>query len=105
VEVGQVHDGLREVKRYREIAQPGKTGADAMTQVEVLKPTDRIIVQGLQRVRPGVTVTPQQVDMLTLLVKQPAGPTNDVQTEAAAKAADGDAKVTDRKAPAAEAKH
>lgn len=73
VEVGQVQDGLREVKRFREIAQPGQSGADAMTQVEVLKPTDRIIVQGLQRVRPGVTVTPQQVDMLTLMVKQSAG--------------------------------
>jgi len=104
VEVGQVHDGLREVKRYREIAEPGKSGADAMNQVEVLKPTDRIIVQGLQRVRPGVTVTPQQVDMLTLLVKQAASPTNAVQTEAAAEAANGDAPANDANAPAAEAK-
>jgi hypothetical protein len=87
VEVGQVHDGLREVKRYREIAEPGKSGADSMTRVEVLKPTDRVIVQGLQRVRAGVTVTPQQVDMLTLLVKQAAGPTNDIQTTPAAKPA------------------
>jgi RND family efflux transporter MFP subunit len=87
VEVGQVHDGLREVKRYREIAEPGKSGADSMTRVEVLKPADRVIVQGLQRVRAGVTVTPQQVDMLTLLVKQAAGPTNDIQTTPAAKPA------------------
>lgn len=73
VETGQVQDGLREVKRYREIAEPSRDGADTTTQVEVLKPTDRIIVQGLQRVRPGAMVTPQQVDMLTLMVKQSTG--------------------------------
>jgi RND family efflux transporter MFP subunit len=74
VEVGQVQDGLREVKRDREIAEPSANGgADQTTTVEVLKPTDRIIVQGLQRVRPGATVTPQQVDMLTLMVKEQAG--------------------------------
>ena len=67
VDVGQVQDGLREVSRYREISQPGADGADKTTQVEVLTPTDRVIVQGLQRVRPGATVHPQQVDMLTLM--------------------------------------
>ena len=36
---------------------PATGGADTTKQVEVLKPTDRIIVQGLQRVRPGATVT------------------------------------------------
>lgn len=67
VDVGQVQDGLREVLRYREIAEPGDDGADTTKQVEVLKPTDRIIVQGLQRVRAGAEVIPKLVDMLTLL--------------------------------------
>jgi RND family efflux transporter MFP subunit len=67
VDVGQAQDGLREVSRYREIIEPGADGADRSKQVEVLKSTDRIIVQGLQRVRPGATVNPQLVDMLTLL--------------------------------------
>ena len=67
VEVGQTQDGLREVNRYREIMEPGADGADTTKQVEVFKPTDRVIVQGLQRVRPGATVNPQLVDMLTLL--------------------------------------
>ena len=67
VDVGQVQDGLREVNRYRAITEPGKDGADTTKQVEVLTPSDRIIVQGLQRVRPGATVNPQLVDMLTLL--------------------------------------
>lgn len=103
VEVGQVHDGLREVKRHREIAEPGAAGADKMTRVEVLKPTDRIIVQGLQRVRPGVTVTPQQVEMLTLLVKQAAGPTSTSNPSPAAEKPAADVKVNDENAPAAEA--
>jgi RND family efflux transporter MFP subunit len=67
VDVGQVQDGLREVNRYRSITEPGQDGADTTRQVEVLRPSDRIIVQGLQRVRPGATVTPQPVDMLTLM--------------------------------------
>jgi RND family efflux transporter MFP subunit len=67
VDVGQVQDGLREVMRYREIMEPGADGADSTKQVEVLSPADRVIVQGLQRVRPGATVNPQLVDMLTLL--------------------------------------
>lgn len=100
VQTGQVHDGLREVKRYREIVEPGQTGADAMTQVEVLKPTDRIIVQGLQRVKPGVTVNPQLVDMLTLLVKQAAGPTSESNPAPASVKSAAEAKSNDEKAPA-----
>jgi multidrug efflux system membrane fusion protein len=44
VELGPLHDGLREVR-------------------DGLAPGERIVVNGLQRVRPGVTVTPQQVAM------------------------------------------
>jgi RND family efflux transporter MFP subunit len=73
VETGQVQDGLREVLRYRAVVEPGDEGADTTKQVEVLKPTDRIIVQGLQRVRPGAKVNPKQVDMLTLLSQSAAG--------------------------------
>ena len=40
-----------------------------IAKVEVLKPNDRVIVDGLQRVRPGVKVEPKLVDMATLLVK------------------------------------
>ena len=73
VDVGQIHDGLREVMRYRTIAQPGPEGSDSTTQVEVLSPTDRVIINGLQRVRPGAKVDPRQVNMLTQLAtdKQP----------------------------------
>lgn len=93
VDVGQVQDGLREVKRYREIVVPGAQGADKAMQVEVLKPADRVIVQGLQRVRPGATVNPQLVDMQTLLsaptpgTRPPgeANPTAPNATKAAAK--------------------
>lgn len=67
VDVGQAQDGLREVKQNRQIIEPGADGADTTREVEVLRPSDRIIVQGLQRVRPGATVEPQLVDMLTLL--------------------------------------
>ena len=78
VDVGQVHDGLREVKRYRTIVSPGPDGKDATEKVEVLKASDRVIVDGLQRVRPGATVEPRLVDMLTQLthpVGQPKGAT------------------------------
>ncbi|MCE5267413.1 MAG: efflux RND transporter periplasmic adaptor subunit [Planctomycetaceae bacterium] len=37
-----------------------------------LKPTDRVVVSGLQRVRPGIEVKTEQVDMKTLAVKQPS---------------------------------
>ncbi len=72
VDVGQIQDGLREVLRYRTITEPG-AGKDSTTEVEVLKPTDRVVVEGLQRVRPGTKVDPRLVDMLTLLVEKPAG--------------------------------
>ena len=53
--------------RYRTITEPGGDGNDVTKQVEVLSPTDRVIVEGLQRVRPGAKVDPRLVDMLTML--------------------------------------
>jgi hypothetical protein len=67
VEVGQVFDGLREVLRYRTTTEPGADGKDVTKQVEVLKATDRVIVMGLLRARPGDKVNPRPVDMMTLL--------------------------------------
>jgi RND family efflux transporter MFP subunit len=67
VEVGQIHNSLREVFRLRAITEPGSDGKDVTKEVEVLKPTDRVIVNGLQRVRPGAKVDPRPVDMLTML--------------------------------------
>ncbi len=67
VDVGQLHDGLREVKRFLTKMEPGPDGKDVVKQVEVLKPTDRVIVLGLQRARPGDKVEPKPVDMVTLL--------------------------------------
>lgn len=75
VEVGQLQDGLREVHRYREVSEPGPDGQDVIQRVEVLRPSDRILVDGLQRVRPGAKVDPRPVDMLTLLAANPAGTT------------------------------
>lgn len=49
VAVGQLHGGLREVRSPE------------------LKETDRVIVDGLQRARPGATVKPREVDMLSLI--------------------------------------
>jgi RND family efflux transporter MFP subunit len=69
VDVGQLFGGLREVLRFRTIPVPGSEGQDATKQVEVLKPTDRVIVIGLLRARPGDKVTPKLVDMQTLLVE------------------------------------
>lgn len=66
VDVGQMHEGLVEVLRYRTITEPG-AGPEKTKTVEVLTPQDRIVVNGLQRVRPGVTCDPQMVDMLTML--------------------------------------
>mgnify|MGYP002623554182 CR=1 FL=1 len=73
VDVGQMHNGLREVKPYRTITDTGPDGKDVTKQVEVLKPTDRVIVEGLLRARPGIKVDPQKVDMLTLL-RSPESP-------------------------------
>jgi RND family efflux transporter MFP subunit len=47
IKTGQVHDGLRVVE-------------------EGLSAGDRIVVNGLQRVRPGLVVKPETVDMMTL---------------------------------------
>src|SRR5262249_36754815 len=44
VRLGALHDGLREI-------------------TDGLKPGERVIVNGLQQVRPGITVEPQTVDM------------------------------------------
>jgi RND family efflux transporter MFP subunit len=74
VEVGQIHDGLREVFRFRTITKPGPDGKDVAEQVEVLKPTDRVIVNGLQRVRPDAKCDPKEVNMLTLLKGSNSGP-------------------------------
>jgi RND family efflux transporter MFP subunit len=81
VEVGQIHDGLREVMRYRTIREPGPEGKDVTKQIVVLKPTDRVIVNGLQRVRPGAKVDPKPVDMLTLLRGSSPGPKKDKKSE------------------------
>jgi RND family efflux transporter MFP subunit len=69
VDVAQLHQGLREVLRSRSIATAGPEGNDVTKKVEVVKPDDRIIVDGLQRVRPGDKVKPILVNMQTLLVE------------------------------------
>jgi RND family efflux transporter MFP subunit len=68
-DVGQVFDGLREVLRFRTITESGADGKDVTKQVEVLNPTDRVIVIGMLRARPGDKVDPKLVDMQTLLGK------------------------------------
>jgi RND family efflux transporter MFP subunit len=80
VDVGQLHQGLREVQRFRSIATPGADGSDATKKVEVLKPEDRLIVDGLQRVRPGDKVKANLVDMQTLL-SEPASEKKPAPTE------------------------
>jgi membrane fusion protein, multidrug efflux system len=54
VRLGAVHDGLRAVD-------------------DGLKPGERVIVSGLQQVRPGVTVEPRLVDMPTSEARHPNG--------------------------------
>jgi RND family efflux transporter MFP subunit len=54
VRLGAVHDGLRAVD-------------------DGLKPGDRVIVNGLQQVRPGITVEPNLVDMPTSEARHPNG--------------------------------
>lgn len=73
VDVRQLHDGLREVLAYREIVTTAPDGTESTKRVQVLKPTDRLIVSGLQRVRPGVKVQPEMVDMATLMAEPPSG--------------------------------
>jgi RND family efflux transporter MFP subunit len=67
VEVGQLHGGLREVYRFRTVLEPGPEGKLVARKVEVLKPTDWLVVEGLMRARPGDKVEPKHVDMQTLL--------------------------------------
>lgn len=76
VDVGQIHHGLREVMPTREVDEPGKDGRLVTKTVEVLKADDRIIVDGLQRVRPGIKVEPKSVDMITLLRNVPEAKTD-----------------------------
>ncbi|MBI3407466.1 MAG: efflux RND transporter periplasmic adaptor subunit [Planctomycetes bacterium] len=74
VEVRQLHGaGLREVLSVLKMNEPDASGKDVTKEVEVLKPTDRIIVEGMQRARPGATVDPRPVDMLTLLNDSQSG--------------------------------
>ncbi len=71
VELGRRADGLRVVQRYKEMpkydakgrAVLGEDGTPVLEKVEVLGPQDRVIVSGVQRVRPGVTVEPKLVPM------------------------------------------
>jgi multidrug efflux system membrane fusion protein len=67
VEVGQLHEGLREVYRFRTVMEPGSDGKAVAKKVEVLKPTDWLVVDGLMRARQGDKVDPKHVDMQTLL--------------------------------------
>jgi RND family efflux transporter MFP subunit len=69
VDVGQMHGTLREVNRYRTVVEAVPDGQDERRRVEVLLPADRVIVEGVQRVRPGATVDPKLVDMTTLLAQ------------------------------------
>jgi RND family efflux transporter MFP subunit len=66
VEVGQLFDGMREVKPFKTIKEDSG-GKEVTRKVEVLKATDRVIVDGLQRARPGTTVDPRLVSMQTLM--------------------------------------
>ena len=65
-----------------------------------LKPEEKIVVEGLQRVRPGAPVQGKDVDMLTL--KDPNAPADAKPADAAAPAAEkpADAKPADAAAPA-----
>jgi len=79
VEVGQLQGQLREVKRYRTLIDTAEDGSNVRRQVEVLKPTDRIIVQGLLRAKAGAKVDPRLVNMLTMM------PVEEAKTPAAKK--------------------
>jgi RND family efflux transporter MFP subunit len=71
VDVGEMHGELREVKRYRTVTETSAHGAAVKKQVEVLRASDRVIVEGLQRSRPGAKVEPRLVEMATLLPVRP----------------------------------
>lgn len=62
VKLGQAADGLRVVR-------------------EGLSPGERIVVNGLQRVRPGMPVTPEAVSMLTLAAAGGAAPLPSAEAE------------------------
>lgn len=72
VTVGQLFNGLREVLPNRNIPDSDAQGKSITRQVKVLSATDRVLVAGLQRVRPGVTVDPRLIDMLTQLPEKEA---------------------------------
>jgi RND family efflux transporter MFP subunit len=55
VEPGALHDGLREIKPAPDSADPGKA--------EGLRPGDRVVLNGMQRLRPGMKVEPTAVPM------------------------------------------
>jgi multidrug efflux pump subunit AcrA (membrane-fusion protein) len=56
VHLGALHDGLREI-------------------TDGLKPGERVVVKGLQQVRPGMTVEPSLTDMPASEVRNPNGTT------------------------------
>jgi RND family efflux transporter MFP subunit len=60
VETGALHNGLREIKSVR---KDDDSVAKDSTSIEGLRKGERIIVNGLQRVRQGVTVEPNKVPM------------------------------------------
>jgi RND family efflux transporter MFP subunit len=66
VKLGRLHDGLRVIQ-------------------EGVKPGELVIVNGLQRARPGLTVTPQRVEVTALVTAMPASETKNTaaQTETA----------------------
>jgi RND family efflux transporter MFP subunit len=76
VDVGQLFNGLREVNRTLTVLESAPDGTQTSRQVEVLKPTDRIIVDGLQRVRPEMTVEWRPVDMETLMANPKSSEAN-----------------------------
>jgi RND family efflux transporter MFP subunit len=67
VEIGQLHDGLREVYPFRTVMEPAADGKLVPKKVEVLKSTDWLVVEGLMRARAGDKVEPKRVNMQTLL--------------------------------------
>jgi RND family efflux transporter MFP subunit len=67
VNVGLLHGELREVLPYRQVQDTDAQGKPSTRQVRVLSAADRVIVDGLQRVRPGSTVNPVLINMLTEL--------------------------------------
>ena len=54
IRLGALHDGLREITKG-------------------LKPAERVVVNGLQQIRPGITVEPKVVSMPTSEVRKPNG--------------------------------